>query len=152
MLLKLYIYAYANKIHSSRKIAKETTKNIEVMWLCQKQTPDFHTIADFRKENPKALKNVFKEWNKICDQLELFDQNHSIDGSKFKAVNSKDQNFTLSKLDDRIKRIDKHIDQYLADLKKADQTKTRRTQTKQRRTPKKTSGTKRTKKPATKAT
>ena len=92
------------------------------MWLCQNQHPDFRTIADFRKDNPEALKQVFLQWNLFCDNLDLFGKEYeSQDGSKFKAVNAKDQNFTLSKLDDRIKRIDDNIKQHITELAKNDE-------------------------------
>jgi transposase len=121
MILKLWIYGYHNKIRSSRKLAKETTRNLEAIWLCQKLQPDFRTISDFRKDNIKPIKQVFIEWNLFCDKLELFGKEYqSIDGSKFKASNAKDQNFTLPKLDDRIKRIDTHIEQYFTELEKND--------------------------------
>jgi transposase len=124
-LIKLLIYAYFIKIRSSRKIMKEAERNVEVMWLIRKLTPDFRTISDFRKDNVQALKAVFREWNLFCEKLGLFKLDFvSIDGSKFKAVNSKDRNFTLSKLDDRIKRIDNHIDEYLSLLDRADEEET----------------------------
>lgn len=122
-LLKLYIYAYLNKIRSSRLIAAETARNIEVMWLIEGLTPDFRTIADFRKDNASALKGVFRQWNSACLEIGLFSGSYvSIDGSKFKGVNSKDRNFTLSKLDDRLSRIDGHIEEFLGLLDRADST------------------------------
>jgi transposase len=124
-LVKLFVYSYYNKIRSSRKISRETERNIEAMWLCNKLTPDFRTVADFRKDNVKALKNLFRAWNLFCAEQDLFGKELvSIDGSKFKAVNSKDRNFTLSKLDDRLKRIDGHIAEYLSGLEKADSEET----------------------------
>jgi len=120
-MLKLYIYAYLNKIRSSRMIAKETTRNIEVMWLVGGLRPDFRTISDFRKVNAGALKSVFTEWNRACQKLGLFGGGYlSVDGSKFKGVNSKERNFTLSKLDDRIGRIDAYIEEYMDMLDAAD--------------------------------
>lgn len=108
-LLKLYIYGYFYQVRSSRKLARECKCNVEVMWLLNKLTPDFRTISDFRKDNKKAITKVFKEFNKFCMGLKLFSKSYiSIDGSKFKAVNAKDNNLTLSKLDDRIKRLDEH--------------------------------------------
>jgi transposase len=121
-LLKLYIYGYYNKIRSSRKLERETHNSLEAIWLCQKLTPDHNTIANFRKDNVKPLKTTFKEYNLLCDKLNLFGkETQSIDGSKFKAVNSKTNNFTLTKLDDRIKRIDTNIEKYLNQLEKNDQ-------------------------------
>jgi len=121
VLVKLFVYSYCNKIRSSRKISRETGRNVEVMWLCGKLAPDFRTVSDFRKDNTKALKNLFRAWNLFCAEHDLFGKECvSVDGSKFKAVNSKDRNFTPSKLDDRLKRIDKHITEYMAELAKAD--------------------------------
>ena len=116
-LLKLYIYGYFYQVRSSRKLARECKCNIEVMWLLSKLTPDFRTISDFRKDNKEAVAKVFKEFNKFCVGMKLFSKSYiSIDGSKFKAVNAKDNNFTLSKLDDRIKRLDEHIAIYMEEL------------------------------------
>lgn len=120
-LLKLYIYGYFNKIRSSRSLAREARRNVELMWLLNKLAPDFRTISDFRKDNKKALKNVFKQFNRLCDKLKLYSKEYiSIDGSKFKAVNAKDRNFTLNKLDDRLKRLDNQIDEYMMLMEKAD--------------------------------
>ena len=116
-LLKLYIYGYFYQVRSSRKLARECKCNVEVMWLLSKLTPDFRTISDFRKDNKEAITKVYKEFNKFCMGLKLFSKSYiSIDGSKFKAVNAKDNNFTLSKLDDRIKRLDEHISIYMEEL------------------------------------
>lgn len=116
-LLKLYIYGYFYQVRSSRKLARECKCNVEVMWLLGKLTPDFRTISDFRKDNKEAVTKVYKEFNKFCMGLKLFSKSYiSIDGSKFKAVNAKDNNLTLSKLDDRIKRLDEHISIYMEEL------------------------------------
>ena len=116
-LLKLYIYGYFYQVRSSRKLARECKCNVEVMWLLNKLTPDFRTISDFRKDNKKAITKVYKEFNKFCMGLKLFSKSYiSIDGSKFKAVNAKDNNLTLNKLDDRIKRLDEHISIYMEEL------------------------------------
>ena len=121
-LLKLYIYGYFYQVRSSRKLARECKCNVEVMWLLSKLTPDFRTISDFRKNNKEAITKVYKEFNKFCMRLKLFSKSYiSIDGSKFKAVNAKDNNFTLSKLDDRIKRLDEHISIYMEELDVYDQ-------------------------------
>ena len=91
------------------------------MWLICKLTPDFRTISDFRKDNKASIKGVFKELNKRFDKLGLFRHTcYSIDGSKFKAVNAKDNNFTLAKLDDRIKRLEEDVDNYMALLDEED--------------------------------
>lgn len=92
-LLKLYIYGYLNRIRSSRRLEQETMRNIEVMWLLKKLTPDFKTIADFRKDNKKALKKVFRDFTKLCDEWNLFGKELvAVDGSKFRACNSKRKN------------------------------------------------------------
>src|SRR5574344_339610 len=120
-LLKLYIYGYFYQVRSSRKLARECKCNIEVMWMLGKLTPDFRTISDFRKDNKDAITKVYKEFNKFCLGLKLFSKSYiSIDGSKFKAVNAKDNNLTLNKLDDRIKRLDEHISIYMAELDACD--------------------------------
>src|SRR5215469_2728454 len=120
-LLKLYIYGYMNRIRSSRRLETESKRNLEVLWLLRKLTPDHKTIANFRKENPKALKNVFRAFVKLCMKMELYGKElAAIDGSKFKAVNSKNNNFTKDKLKDRLKRIDAKIDEYLKELEKTD--------------------------------
>ena len=111
-LLKLYIYGYFYQIRSSRKLARECKCNLEVMWLLGKLYPDFRTIFDCRKDNKDSITKVFKKFNKLCMGLKLF-LNISIDGSKLKAVNAKDNNFTLNKLDDRIRRLDEHINLYM---------------------------------------
>ena len=91
------------------------------MWLLKKLVPDFRTIADFRKDHSTALKNVFRSFVKLCDSMGLYLKVLvSIDGSKFKAVNAKDRNFTLAKLDDRIRWIDENITEYLSDLEHND--------------------------------
>jgi transposase len=95
---------------------------MELMWLVRKLTPDFRSIADFRKDNKEALKEVFREFNRFCDSLGLYTKEYlSIDGSKFKAVNGKDRNFTLNKLDDRLKRLDEQIEAYMAYLDRGDE-------------------------------
>lgn len=121
-LLKLYIYGYFYQVRSSRKLARECKCNVEVMWILGKLYPDFRTISDFRKDNKDSITKVFKEFNKFCMGLKLFSKSYiSIDGSKFKAVNAKDNNFTLNKLDDRIKRLDEHIALYMEELDSYDQ-------------------------------
>ena len=120
-LMKLYIYSYYYRLRSSRQIARECKVNLEIMWLIGKLTLDFRTIANFRKDNKKSIREVFKEFNRFYYKMGLFShEGISIDGSKFKAVNAKDNNFTQSKLDDRLERIDKHIRNYLSELDAAD--------------------------------
>jgi len=122
-ILKLYVYGYMNRIRSSRRLEAESKRNLEVIWLLNKLTPDHKTIANFRKDNKKSLKNVFKSFVKLCIELDLYGKElAAIDGSKFKAVNSKDRNFTKDKLEDRIKRIDTKIDEYLKELEETDNT------------------------------
>lgn len=111
-LLGLYLYGYKNKIRSSRRLAAACKTNIEVIWLMGYVQPDFRTISDFRKENVNALKNVFLEFNKRLDSAVKYGV-VSLDGSKFKAWNSKDRNFTANKLDDRINRMNIQAEEYL---------------------------------------
>jgi len=95
VLLKLYIYGYLNRIQSSRRLEREAQRNAELMWLTHRLAPDFKTIANFRKDNGKAIRNVCRQFVVLCQQLDLFsDAVVAIDGSKFKAVNSSDRNFT----------------------------------------------------------
>jgi len=120
-LLKLYIYGYLNRIQSSRRMERETQRNVEVMWLTQRLMPDHKTISDFRKDNGKAIVGVCREFVGVCRRLELFTQAVvAIDGSKFKAVNHRDKNFTESKMKARQKRVEKSIARYLAELDEAD--------------------------------
>lgn len=120
-LLKLYIYGYLNRVRSSRFLEKECKKNVEVMWLLKKLTPDFKTIADFRKDNKDAIKKIFKEFVVLCKKLDLFGRELvSIDGSKFKAVNSKKRNFNEATLQKKLKDIDEKIETYFEELEKND--------------------------------
>lgn len=120
-LLKLYLYGYFYGIRSSRKLARECYVNIEAMWLINQLKPDFRTISDFRKDNKEAFPKVFKEFNRYCWQLGILSQSCiSIDGSKFRAVNSRDRNFTQAKLDEKIENLNKCINHYLDDLNKGD--------------------------------
>jgi transposase len=120
-LLKLYIYGYLNRIQSSRRLERETQRNVEVMWLTQRLMPDHKTISEFRKDNGKAIVGVCREFIGVCRRLELFTQAVvAIDGSKFKAVNHRDKNFTEAKMKARQKRVEKSIARYLAELDEAD--------------------------------
>ncbi len=120
-LLKLYLYGYMNKIRSSRRLETETKRNLEVIWLLRKLSPDHKTIARFRHDNAAALKNVFRDFVKLCMKLGLYGKELvAIDGSKFKAVNSKDRNFGSKKLQERIARIDAKIEEYLRELEDSD--------------------------------
>lgn len=120
-LLKIYIYGYLNRIQSSRLLEREAQRNVELMWLTQRLTPDFKTIANFRKDNGKAIRNVCRQFVVLCQQLDLFsDAVVAIDGSKFKAVNSSGRNFTNAKLKRRMEEIEANISRYLAELETAD--------------------------------
>jgi transposase len=93
-LLKLYVYGYLNKVTSTRQLEQEANRNVELMWLTKRLAPDFKTIADFRKNNGKAIRKVCAEFVLLCKQLKLFSESMvAIDGSKFKAVNSRDRNY-----------------------------------------------------------
>lgn len=121
-LLKLYIYGYMNRIRSSRRLEKETTRNLELIWLINKLHPDFKTIADFRKDNKEAIKEVFKRFVLLCKGWSLYGKELiTVDSSKFKAWNSKKKNFNTAKLDKKIKDIDQKIDEYLAELDENDE-------------------------------
>ena len=120
-LLKLYVYGYMNRVHSSRRLETETRRNLEVIWLLRRLSPDHKTIARFRHDNPSALKNVFCDFVKLCVGQDLYGRELiAIDGSKFKAVNSKDRNFSKKKLQDRIARIDTQVEEYLSELESTD--------------------------------
>jgi transposase len=121
MLLKIYIYGYLNRIQSSRRLEREAQRNVELMWLTGRLAPDFKTIADFRKDNGKAIRNASREFVMLCKKLDLFsDALVTIDGSKFKAVNNRDRNFTKEKMQRRMKEIETSINQYLTALDTAD--------------------------------
>ncbi|GLP96103.1 DDE transposase [Paraferrimonas sedimenticola] len=120
-MLKLYLYGYLNRIQSSRRLEREAQRNVELMWLTGRLAPDFKTIADFRKNNGKGIKNACRTFISICRDLNMFkDAVIAIDGSKFKAVNNKSKNFTSAKLKSHITRVEKHIQQYLDALDNAD--------------------------------
>jgi len=121
VLLKLYIYGYLNRIQSSRRLEREAQRNVELMWLTSRLTPDFKTIANFRKENGKAIRGVCRQFVALCHQLGLFEETLvAIDGSKFKAVNNRDRNFTSAKLQRRMEEIEASINRYLTALDTAD--------------------------------
>src|SRR4051794_29744868 len=99
VLLKLYIYGYLNRVQSSRRLEREAQRNVELMWLTGRLAPDFKTIADFRKDHGDAIRRVCREFVQLCRRLKLFTEGIvAIDGSKFKAVNNRDKNFTDRKL------------------------------------------------------
>src|SRR3990170_63825 len=121
-LLKLYLYGYLNRIRSSRLLEREAGRNLELMWLLKRLTPDHKTIADFRRDNRQAVRQVCRQFTLFCRQLDLFGgELVAIDGSKFKAHNAKGRNFTQKKLKRQLKDLDKKIDDYLQDLDQADQ-------------------------------
>ena len=120
-LLKIYIYGYLNRIQSSRRLERETQRNVELIWLTGRLSPDFKTIADFRKDNGKAIRRVCREFVVLCRSLNLFSEAIvAIDGSKFKAVNNRDKNFTDNKLKARMQQLEQSIARYLGDLDRAD--------------------------------
>ena len=120
-LLKLYIYGYLNRIQSSRRLEREAGRNLEVIWLLQRLTPDDKTIADFRKDNGPAIKKVCARFVDLCRQMGLLTKaSVAIDGSKFKAVNTRDKNFTKGKVERRRKQLEDSVARYLAQLDTAD--------------------------------
>ena len=120
-MLKLYIYGYLNRIPSSRRLERECQRNLELMWLTGRLAPDFKTIADFRKDNGKPIREVCRMFVALCRQLNLLSTaGVAIDGSKFKAVNARDKNFTEAKMKRRLERIDESIARYMAQLETAD--------------------------------
>lgn len=120
-LLKLYVYGYLNRTRSSRRLERETHRNVEVMWLVGRTTPDHKTIADFRAAHPTALRGVFREFTVVCRRLSLFGAELvGIDGSKFRAVNAKERSFTAKELRALLGRIDARITEYLTTLEAAD--------------------------------
>lgn len=121
ILLKIYIYGYLNRIQSSRRLEREAQRNVELMWLTGRLMPDFKTIANFRKDNSKAIRGVCRQFVVLCQQLGLFEEKLvAIDGSKFKAVNNRDRNFTSAKLQRRMEEIESSINRYLTGLDEAD--------------------------------
>lgn len=120
-MLKLYVYGYLNKIRSSRNLEKECHRNLELMWLMRNLTPDFKTIADFRKDNTKGIRKVFKEFVVLCKNLDLFGgELVAIDGSKFKAVNSRKRNFNRKKIEKMLVELDEAIEKYMTELEEND--------------------------------
>src|ERR1043165_5202665 len=115
-LLKIYLYGYLNRIQSSRRLEREAQRNVELMWLTERLAPDFKTIADFRKDNGVAIRAVCAQFVGLCRRLKLF--THAvvaIDGSKFKAVNNRDRNYTVAKVTGRMEQAEASIAHYLRD-------------------------------------
>jgi transposase len=122
-LLKLYIYGYLNRVRSSRRLEAETHRNIEVIWLLRHLKPDFKTIADFRRDNRHAFRAIFRQFVLLCRQLDLFGRELlAVDGTRIKAVNNKDRNFTRASLTEFIKLADAKLDDYLQRLDTSDVT------------------------------
>jgi transposase len=120
-LLKIYIYGYLNRVQSSRRLERETQRNVELMWLIERLSPDFKTIARFRKDNGKAIRGVCRQFVLLCRELGLLTETLvAIDGSKFKAVNNRDRNFTSAKLKRRMKDLEAGIERYFRALDTAD--------------------------------
>ena len=123
VLLKLYVYGYLNRIQSSRRLEREAQRNVELMWLTGRLAPDFKTIADFRHDNGTGIRNVCRRFVELCRELKLFSQAVvAVDGSKFKAVNARDRNFTPGKVQKRQEQIEESIKRYLDALDTADRT------------------------------
>lgn len=124
MLLKLYLYGYLNRIRSSRRLALECERNIELHWLLNRMTPQYHTISDFRKDNPEALKGVFKEFTQFCIAMTLIEgETIAFDGTKIRAQNNQKNNFNAARLEKLLNRIDAkthEYEQYLKDLEEQD--------------------------------
>src|SRR4030088_785012 len=121
VLLKLYIYGYLNRVQSSRRLEREAGRNVEVMWLTGRLAPDHKTIADFRKDNGRAIRQVCARFVELCRLMGLLTQaSVAIDGSKFKAVNNRDKNFTRAKMERRMAQIEESVARYLQQLDSAD--------------------------------
>jgi transposase len=120
-MLKLYVYGYLNRVQSSRRLEAEAGRNVELMWLTGRLAPDFKTIADFRKDNGEAIRLVCREFVMLCKKLDLLSNKLvAIDGSKFKAVNSRDKNFTRAKMKRRLSDVESAIERYLTRLDEVD--------------------------------
>ena len=120
-MLKIYVYGYINQITSSRRLEREAGRNVEMMWLTQRLAPDFKTIADFRKDNGPAIRAACRQFIALCRKLDLFAHAvAAIDGSKFKAVNTRDKNFTRASIKRRMEQVEASIERYMAALETAD--------------------------------
>ena len=125
MMLKLYVYGYLNRVQSSRRLEREAQRNVELMWLTGRLAPDFKTIADFRKDNGEAIRLVCREFVMLCRKLGLLNNTLvAIDGSKFKAVNNRDKNFTRAKMKRRLAEVEASVGRYLTQLTEVDATET----------------------------
>jgi Transposase domain (DUF772) len=120
-MLKIYVYGYVNQVQSSRRLERETARNVEMMWLTGRLTPDFKTIADFRKDNGPAIRSACRQFVAPCRSLNLFAHAMvAIDGSRFKAVNSRDRSFSRGSIERRIEQVEASIERYLSALETAD--------------------------------
>jgi len=120
-LLKLYIYGYLNRVQSSRRLEREAGRNVEVMWLLGRLVPDHKTVADFRKDNGRAIRKVCARFVELCREMGLLAKaSVAIDGSKFKAVNNRDRNFTRAKVERRRAQLEESVARYLSQLDTAD--------------------------------
>ena len=134
-LLKLYIYGDSNRVRSSRRLEMESHRNIEVIWLLRSLKPDFKTIADFRRDNRAAFRSVFREFVLLCRRLDLYGRELlAVDGTRIKAVNNKDRNFTRNSLQDFIRAADERLDDYLRRRMRAISRKAERAAARARRT------------------
>src|SRR6202048_921701 len=121
LLLKIYVYGYINQIASSRRLEREAQRNVELMWLSGRLAPDFKPIADFRKDNGPVIRAPCRRFIDLCRRLDLFSHAvAAIDGSKFKAVNARDKNFTRAKLKKRMYQVQASIERYMAALETVD--------------------------------
>jgi transposase len=121
VLLKIYVYGYINQVQSSRRLEREAQRNVEVMWLTGRLAPDFKTVADFRKDNGPAIRAACRQFIVLCRQLDLFAHAvAAIDGSKFKAVNTRDKNFTRASIQRRMEQVEASIERYMSALETAD--------------------------------
>ena len=121
VLLKLYVYGYLNQVQSSRRLEREAGRNVEMMWLTGRLAPDHKTIADFRKDNGPAIRKVCAQFVQLCRTVGLLaNASVAIDGSKFKAVNNRDRNFTRAKMQRRMVQIEESVERYLQQLDSAD--------------------------------
>ena len=122
MLLRLYLYGYLNRIRSSRQLEKACRRNIELWWLLNYQHPSYKVIADFRKDNARALRGVFRQLNQLCLDMDLFGRELvAVDGSKFRAQNSKKNNYNAAKVERHMKYIDKKLEEYFEAADKLDE-------------------------------
>ena len=116
-----HIYRYLNRIRSSRRLELETHRNLQVIWLLRQLRPDFKTIADFRRDNRRAFRQVFRSFVSLCRELDLYGRELlAVDGTRIKAVNSRERNFTRANLNHRLKKVDERLERYLKEMDEAD--------------------------------